>query len=164
MDYSLDIDSLTLRMLGYYNKEGQSLNDEKEEIELANELAKRLKASFDNTKDVNNNEEFKNAKENGVFIFRDKYSNLYAYWHKEQIARITNVVYSNKDIKPLPFEYKSWFTPGDEIVTKAIKDEQHKRYYISTPGSDFLITDKKAPAAAIFHTVKGANSTVPPCF
>lgn len=128
MDYSLDIDSLTLRMLGYYNKEGQSLNDEKEEIELANELAKRLKASFDNTKDVNNNEEFKNAKENGVFIFRDKYSNLYAYWHKEQIARITNVVYSNKDIKPLPFEYKSWFTPGDAIPIEEIN--KGKKYLL----------------------------------
>ena len=131
MDYSLDIDKLYLRMLGYYNKEGQSLNEEKEEIELANELARRLKVSFDNLKDVNNNEEFKEAKENGVFIFRDKYSNLYAYWHKEGIARITNVVYSNTEIKPLPPEYKNWFTPGKAITIEEInKDKKYLLNYL----------------------------------
>lgn len=118
MDNILNIDNLELRMLGYYNKEGQFLKEEMQEIELANKLAERLKDSFNEIDDVNNDKDFADAIETGVFILRDKEFNLYAYWHKENVARVTNVVYNKDEIIILPIEYKTWFSPGKEILIK----------------------------------------------
>lgn len=113
-----NIDSLELRMLGYYNKDGQFLKEEWEEIEFAKELAMRLKKSFDKIGEVNDDKEFDDAIKTGVIILRDKQYNLYAYWHKENIARVTDVIYNNTAITILPLEYKMWFVPGEEILIR----------------------------------------------
>lgn len=115
VDNMIDKSNLTLRMLGYYNNPGQFLKEETENIEFAKALGKQLAISFAEIDDVNHDSNFADALKNGVFILRDRDSNLYAFWPKEGIARVSNVTYSRDDITILPLEYKYWFTPGKTI-------------------------------------------------
>ena len=134
-----------MRLIGYYNRPNQTMHQESNFVEDAEYLAVLMKKSFDSLRKKEEIDPVFKSILNGktVFILKDEDNNLFAYYPCKDIARISKVVYDRRAVVQMPFEYKSWFTPGDEIVTKAIKDEQHKRYYISTPGSDFLITDKK---------------------
>lgn len=111
-----DLQRLMLRLLGYYNDVNHSMVLEEENPEVAQELAELLSKTFDGIEDVNNDYAFKSAIENGVFILRDKESNLYAYFPKERLARVTNVEFNREGLTQLPLEYKNWFVPGEELV------------------------------------------------
>ena len=99
-----DLQRLMLRLLGYYNDVNHSMVLEEENPEVAQELAELLSKTFDGIEDVNNDYAFKSAIENGVFILRDKESNLYAYFPKERLARVTNVEFNREGLTQLPLE------------------------------------------------------------
>lgn len=115
MDVFDQSNELLLRLLGYYNKEGQVLNEETEQVEQARVLAERLDKTFSNIENENIDEEFEAALKEGVFIMRDKDFHLYAYWPKNKVARITGVSYNRDALTTLPLEYKYWFTPGEGL-------------------------------------------------
>ena len=134
-----------MRLIGYYNKSNQTMYEENKYIEEARHLADLLNKSFISLrKNKAIDSIFKSIlNSNAVFILKDEEGNLFAYFPCKNIARISNVVYNKKEATQIPFEYKSWFTPGDEIETKIPQDKQNKRYFITTPGSDFLITNNQ---------------------
>lgn len=113
---AINLRDLSLRLLGYYNEEGQTMVEETVHPELAQELAFLLDKTFTNIDDINNDEGFAEALKTGVFVMRDLEFHLYAYWPQKKIARISNVSYNRDVITILPLEYKSWFTPGEELV------------------------------------------------
>lgn len=134
-----------MRLIGYYNKSNQTMHEENKYIEEAKHLADLLNKSFISLrKNKATDSIFKSIlNSNAVFILKDEEGNLFAYFPCKNIARISNVVYNKREATQIPFEYKSWFTPGDEIETKTPQDKQNKRYFITTPGSDFLITNNQ---------------------
>lgn len=132
VDNMIDKSNLTLRMLGYYNNPGQFLKEETENIEFAKALGKQLAISFAEIDDVNHDSNFADALKNGVFILRDRDSNLYAFWPKEGIARVSNVTYSRDDITILPLEYKYWFTPGETIQIGVLGSSNPSNYFHET--------------------------------
>jgi len=142
MDVDKKISDLSLRLIGYYNNVGQILAEETEYINFTRELAKLLKKSFDAIDDVNYDNDFAKALANGVFVMRDKDSNLYAYWPKENIARVTNVTYDRENITILPLEYKYWFTPGNPIQIAKIGTintiTSQKTFYEYVGSSDYI--------------------------
>ena len=115
MDVFDQSNEFLLRLLGYYNKEGQVLNEETEQVEQAKDLAERLDKTFSNIENANSDDGFEDALREGVFIMRDKDYHLYAYWPKNKVARITGVSYNRDALRPLPMEYKYWFTPGEGL-------------------------------------------------
>lgn len=130
---SKDLQQLTLRLLGYYNEENQTMYPEEENPELAQELAELLSGTFERIKDVKNAEDLKLAIDNGVFIMKDKESNLYAYFHKKKLARVTNVEFNREGLTQLPLEYKNWFMPGEELIinelTNVVDPTPAKHFY-----------------------------------
>lgn len=130
---SKDLQQLTLRLLGYYNEENQTMHPEEKYPELAQELAELLSETFERIKDVKNAEDLKLAIDNGVFIMKDKESNLYAYFHKKKLARVTNVEFNREGLTQLPLEYKNWFMPGEELIinemTNAVNPTPAKFFY-----------------------------------
>ena len=112
--------NLSLRLLGYYNTENQSMQPETEKPEEAAALAELLSVTFEDMNDINNDPDFESARQNGVFLLRDRDSNLFAYFPKGKIAKVTGVVFNREELVMLPLEYKNWFIPGEELViTKA---------------------------------------------
>lgn len=136
-----------MRLIGYYNHPNQNIHCENKFIEEAERLAKLLNKSFDSLRDDKSIDPiFKSIlNSNAVFILKDEENNLFAYSLSTNIARISDVVYNKNGIIQMPFEYKNWFIPGDDIniKTKASKSKQSKRYSVTAPGTDFLITDNK---------------------
>lgn len=132
-----------MRLIGYYNKSNQTMHEENKYIEEAKLLADLLNISFESLrKNKTIDSIFRSIiNSNAVFILKDKEGNLFAYFPCKNIARISNVVYNKREATQIPFEYKSWFIPGDEIKTNISLNEQNKRYFITTSGSDFLITN-----------------------
>ena len=134
-----------MRLIGYYNHPNQTMHEESIYIEEAKRLAELLNKSFESLR--NNTAvalDFKEILNScAVFILKDEDSNLFAFFPCKNIARISDVVYKRNAVKQIPHEYKSWFIPGEGIEIGEIHDEKAKRYYISIPGSDFLITDNK---------------------
>lgn len=120
MNDKIQASQLTLRLLGYYNGPDQKLNPEIEQIEFANALGKLLSVTFSSINDPNDDPDFASALETGVFLLRDKESHLYAFWPKEQIARITGVIFNREALTILPLEYKYWFVPGEEMTIAAL--------------------------------------------
>lgn len=116
MESAINIRDLSLRLLGYYNEEGQEMSEETIYPQEAEELASLLDITFANIDDINQDEGFSDALKSGVFVMRDRESHLYAYWPQKKIARISNVSYNRDVITILPLEYKSWFTPGEGLV------------------------------------------------
>ena len=116
MESAINIRELSLRLLGYYNEEGQEMAEETIYSQEAAELAFLLDKTFSNIDDINQDEGFNEALKTGVFVMRDRGSHLYAYWPQKKIARISNVAYNRDVITILPLEYKSWFIPGEELV------------------------------------------------
>ena len=111
-----ELKELDLRLLGYYSGPNQSMSSESEKVEEAQVLSELLSKTFDDIQDVNQDEKFENALKSAVFLLRDRESNLYAYWHKEKIARLTGVIFNRENLVMLPLEYKNWFTPGDKLI------------------------------------------------
>ena len=111
-----ELKDLSLRLLGYYNDENQTMQPEEKSPELAEALAELLSKTFDGIEDVNKDPDFKAAIENGVFIMRDRDFNLYAYFPKEKRAKVTDVEFNDDSLTSLRYEYKNWFVPGKELV------------------------------------------------
>lgn len=134
-----------MRLIGYYNKPNQKMHNESEYAEAAERLAALLKKSFDSLRANDKTAPaFKSILEsNAVFILKDEENNLFAYYPCKDMARISDVIYNRRHIIKMPLEYKSWFIPGEEIQVTAPSERQSYRYHISTPGSDFLITDNR---------------------
>lgn len=111
------------RLLGYYHDLKQDMGPETENVELANRLAPKLDASLRtlyNNPEVN--EKFRNAiATDSTFIFKDEACQLYAYFTKDKKVRVTNVVYNKKQLFLVPFKYKAWFIPGEEIPLIVIR-------------------------------------------
>lgn len=122
MESAINIRDLSLRLLGYYNEEGQEMSEETIYPQEAEELASLLDVTFSDISTINNedvinqDEGFSDALKTGVFVMRDRESHLYAYWPQKKIARITGVLYNRDAINILPLEYKSWFAPGEALV------------------------------------------------
>ena len=122
MESAINIRDLSLRLLGYYNEEGQEMSEETIYPQEAEELASLLDVTFSDISTINNedvinqDEGFSEALKTGVFVMRDRDSHLYAYWPLKKIARISGVLYNREAINTLPLEYKSWFAPGDALV------------------------------------------------
>lgn len=134
-----------MRLIGYYNKSNQTMHEENKYIEESKHLADLLNISFESLrKNKNIDSIFKSIiNSNAVFILKDEKGNLFAYFPCKNIARISNVIYNKKEVTQIPFEYKCWFIPSNEIKTNISLNEQNKRYFITTSGSDFLITNNK---------------------
>ena len=156
-----------LRIIGYYTGEKQNMNPEKrfpaEAEELANLFGKTFSDTFSSVEidQISDKKFVKSLSSNTVYIFQDEDRNLYAYYPKKQIARLSSVFYDRKNINKIPIVYKSWFVPGNKIPFIAINDKrQHKTnkhgiflcdidgndiefsnedFTISTAGGDFLI-------------------------
>ena len=130
-------EGMQLRLLGYYNLDGQTLKEETEQVSLAQELAELLDKTFQNIEDVNNDEGFAAALRDGVFILRDKDFHLYAYWPKNKVARVTGVAYNREVMTILPLAYKYWFVPGEEL-TIAPLNEPNTIYQTPVSMFDYL--------------------------
>lgn len=116
-----------LRLLGYYSYNNQVMYPESERIEEAKELASLLDTSIQSLyNNPNTDEELKNVIiSDTVFIFKDKHSNLYAYFTRDKIARLTNVQYSKTAITQVELKYKAWFYPGESIELIIEKTESN---------------------------------------
>ena len=107
-----------MRLLGYYNFPNQTMKPEEAYVKEAEELAPLLRASLESIRNNSNADDFIKEVISGkaVFIFKDERNKLYAYFTGTEIARITNVAYSKKNIKQVPLKYKRWFVPGHDII------------------------------------------------
>lgn len=105
-----------IQLLGYYNKENQCMNPEQKYVQEAETLVKLLSKSFDGlTSDMESS--FSAAlRGDAVFIFRNHYGDLFAYYPCKQLARITNVKYNSQDIIKVKRAYKNWFIPGKKFI------------------------------------------------
>lgn len=144
----IDFFDKKLRLIGFYNKPNQSMNDEMEDVESAMHLASLLKDSF---KTLFNNHKvdalFRSIlMGNTVFILKDEENKLYAYYPYKEKARVSGVRYNKKAVTPMPLTYKSWFIPGQPIklFNLATTRNEHARATITTSGCDFLITKNGA--------------------
>ena len=164
MNYS----NIKLKLIGYYTGENQNMNPEKrfpsEAEELANLLAKTFNETFAsvNIDRLNDRTFVESLSSSSVYIFKDEEKNLYAYFPKKQMARLSSVMYDKKNIRQVPLELKSWFVPGSKITllnTNKKKNLQNDRQSqitlvdigneiikysskdlsLSTVGKDFLI-------------------------
>ena len=72
MESAINIRELSLRLLGYYNEEGQEMAEETIYSQEAAELAFLLDKTFSNIDDINQDEGFNEALKTGVFVMRDR--------------------------------------------------------------------------------------------
>lgn len=113
----MDFD-MKMRLIGYYNKPNQNMNEEAIWVDDAQKLAQLLGATFSQlVRNDNVDAVFKSVlKGNTVFILKGEDGNLYAYYPYKKMARLTDVRYVKRDVTPVPLKYKTWFVPGQEIV------------------------------------------------
>ena len=118
-----------IRLLGYYNFPNQVMKPESELVEEANEMAPLLSLSIQSLMDnPNTDEELKQVIQTPtVFVFKNEEGKLIAYYTKDKIVRLTNVVYNRNDITQVPLKYKSWFLPGQPIIVKAGNNKDIKK-------------------------------------
>ena len=97
-----------IHIIGYYTSAKQNMAEETERIEEAKELAVLLGRTFStiNTTIIKDKKFVEALSSNTVFIFNDEQRNLYAYYPRKGIARLTNVVYNRNNINPAPLEVK----------------------------------------------------------
>lgn len=159
-----------IKLIGYYTGEKQNMNPEKRFQDEAEKLAELLERTFAETfssidTDKLGDKRFvESLSSNTVYIFKDEDKNLYAYYPTKQIARLSSVIYDSNNINKTPFEYSSWFLPGEKIPyipsNEKKQNNRHarialcdingndfeftnKEFFISTAGSDFLIHLKR---------------------
>ena len=105
------------RILGYYHFPNRHMKPEENRTIEAKELAPLLGVSLQS---IYNNPETdivikKAISTPTIFILKDKDNQLYGYFTKDKTVRLTNVKCDKRLIKTMPFKYKAWFTPGQEI-------------------------------------------------
>lgn len=115
--------NIKMRLIGYYNKPNQNMNEETVRVDEAQKLAQLLGATF--LQLVRNDDVdavFKSVlKGNTVFILKGEDGNLYAYYPYRKMARLTDVRYVKRDVTPVPLKYKAWFVPGQEIAVWKVR-------------------------------------------
>lgn len=113
------------RLLGYYSFPNQKMNPESEQVAEAERIAPLLELSIHSLYQNSETDiELKKAIEvPTVFVFKGEDGSLCAYFTKEKIARVTGVVYNQKDIKQVSLRYKAWFYPGQRINLLQQKNE-----------------------------------------
>jgi len=109
-------DTFELCFLGVYNHKNQNMKPEDVYVEAADRLSMILEKSFKCIKKLDEKLNIKQLYSNGVWIFKDKKSYLYAYFPKNGIVRITNVIYSKRNITTLPNLSQHWFNAGDDFL------------------------------------------------
>lgn len=108
---------VNMRLIGYYMSEDQFMRTESILPEEAEQLAALLDVSYQS---LLNNRFADDAirsilKGNTVLILKGENNNLYGYYPRYKIARITKVRYSKDVVVPFPLKYKRWFLPGEKI-------------------------------------------------
>ena len=101
------------------------MNPETEKIQEALALAPLLRASIESLwNNPKTDLDFKKTISTPtVFVFKDENGSLSAYFTKDNIARVTGVVYNRQFIVQAPFMYKAWFIPGQIISLIDAKEE-----------------------------------------
>lgn len=123
--YNIESDFPRLKLLGYYAFPNQKMYPEGEYPERAARLAELLSSTFNNIESLDDvSAHFKSVYARAVLIFRDFESNLYAYFPKDNIARITNVIYNKNNISLPARRMRGWFTPGEPFCL--LNDESEK--------------------------------------
>ena len=118
---------LELRMLGFYNYPRQNMNPEVEKVEEAAVLAELLDISFrDSLAEFDEDSPLVKMYDTAVLIFRDREKNLYAYFPKKKIARLTDVVYNKYKVTKTEGELKCWFHPGESFWEASFR-YRHRR-------------------------------------
>lgn len=104
-------------MLGYYHFPNQEMKPEAERIKDAEELAPLLEDSIKSLLDnPETDEQIRQViMTPTVFVFKTEKGNLCAYFTRDKIARLTDVIYNRQAITQVPLKYKSWFYPGKRI-------------------------------------------------
>ena len=116
------VSPLELRLLGFYNKPNQKMYPEAERVEEAQILAEQLDVSFkDALSKFDEEAPLVRAYDTAVLIFRDKEKNLYAFFPRERIARLTNVVYNKYNVIKSEGEFRCWFHPGEDFWAAAFR-------------------------------------------
>lgn len=119
---------LTMKLLGYYNSEEQIMHEEtrfpEEAIVLANLFKQTFEKTFTNEALLDiEDEDFVSAYYgNTVFIIRDRAGDLYAYYPRENRARLSGVSYGKSTIHFLPRTVCTWFKLGEKIVFREMND------------------------------------------
>ena len=105
------------RLLGYYPTNRARLKKETEYPQEAKELSSLLKESFKEMPTSDGvDDSFSDDFLEYVFIFKDEDNHLFAYFPKDDTARITDVEYYKDSIKIVDYKYKKWFVPGEPFV------------------------------------------------
>ena len=105
------------RLLGYYPTNRARLKKETEYPQEAKELSSLLKESFKEMPTSDGlDDSFSDDFLEYVFIFKDEDNHLFAYFPKDDTARITDVEYYKDTIKIVDYKYKKWFVPGEPFV------------------------------------------------
>ena len=126
-DVVLPQSDIELRMLGFYNYPHQNMNPETEKVEEAAILAELLDSSFkDSLSEFDADSPLVRLYDSAVLIFRDRDKNLYAYFPKKRIARLTDVVYNKYKILKTEGELRCWFHPGESFSGASFR-YRHRR-------------------------------------
>lgn len=125
----VDFKNLKLRLIGFYDEEGQYLNEEQKYPEQASMLARLLEKSFSYLEVISQtNEDIASViagyKNKAVFILRDEKFSLYAYWPYKKNVRLTNVFYNQSSIHQVPYVLKNWFFPGESFIINKKKEDK----------------------------------------
>ena len=107
------------RLLGYYNSPNQRMNPEEDFPKEAEEICKLLALSFRNLS--TSSDAYAKIKETfatAVFIFKDREDKLFAYFPKENLVRITKVVYDRRGIHKVDGILRRWFVIGEDFFVK----------------------------------------------
>ena len=116
------VSPLELRLLGFYNRPNQKMYPETERVEEAQILAEQLDVSFkDALPKFDEEAPLVRAYDTAVLVFRDREKNLYAFFPRERIARLTNVVYNKYTIIKSEGEFRCWFHPGEDFWAVAFR-------------------------------------------
>lgn len=142
----IEISTLELRLLGYYNLKNQNMYPEVFYVEKATQLAELLQKSFINIlKSDIQGRQLANVYNEAVFIFRDRAANLFAFFPKKGIARISDVRMNKKLLTKVNHCYKHWFVVGTDFFQFVKEKKIDSRKYITKVSSQDLdnsISDK----------------------
>lgn len=129
-----------LKLLGFYNQKNQNMYPEEKEVEKSNILSKLLQLSFcDIQEKFDVDSQLCQMYNNAVWIFHDKESNLYGFFPRKEIARLTNVIYNKKTIIKADEKYKFWFFPGEsfysafELISAKKNNKKQRQGKVWTP-------------------------------
>lgn len=126
-DVVLPESGFELRMLGFYNYPHQNMNPEMERVEEAAILAELLDTSFkDSLSEFDADSPLVKLYDKAVLIFRDRDKNLYTYFPKKRIARLTDVVYNKYKVLKTEGELRCWFHPGESFSEASFR-YKHRR-------------------------------------